>query len=112
MWVHYAATKLGRGELLEVVSFLDSMRTLVLAPLVLEARGALVRGVRRFERFATDETPALVATIASHDREECTAAIRACVAHYRRLRAVGPPLVLRGETERAAVAYLERVAPG
>jgi hypothetical protein len=27
IWVHYAATKLGRGELLEVVSFLDYLRT-------------------------------------------------------------------------------------
>ena len=44
VWVHYGATKLGRGELFEVVSFLNYLREAVLAPLITHRMGAPARG--------------------------------------------------------------------
>lgn len=52
VWVHYGATKLGRGELFEVVSFLNYLREAVLAPLITHRMGAPARGVRHLEAIA------------------------------------------------------------
>ena len=49
-WVHYVATKVGRGELLEAVDSLAFIRGLALGPLALASRGARPIGVRKLER--------------------------------------------------------------
>lgn len=109
-WVHYAATKLGRGELFEVVEFLAFMRAQVLAPLALHLRGLAPRGVRRLEQHAPDMVPDLAATVTSHDWDDCATAITRCVDLYRSLRGqlAVPP---RGgtEAEKASVRYLDTV---
>lgn len=110
-WVHYAATKLGRGELFEVIDFLAAVRAMVLGPLLCRRHGQLPRGVRRLESIAADETAALRATIATHSFAACAAAIQATVSLYRELRGRRDDSTLqRRETvERAACAYLDRV---
>jgi hypothetical protein len=109
-WVHYAAAKLGRGELFEVLDFLAFLRGNALAPLALHLRGISPRGVRRLEQHAPELVPAFAETVASHDRAQCARALVRCVDLYRHLRAqlTSPPEV-DAEAEAAAVRYLEEV---
>lgn len=109
-WVHYTATKLGRGELFEVLEVLTFLRGQVLAPLALQLRGLSPRGVRRLEQVAPDLVPALARTTASHDPHECAAAVLCCVDQYRALRdqlAVPPRVDAEAEVE--SVRYLREV---
>lgn len=109
-WIHYAATKLGRGELFEVIDFLTFLRGQALAPLALHLRGLTPRGVRRFEQHAPDLVPAFVGTTASHDAAECAAAVLCCVEVYRGLRGeLASPPRPDTEAEAAAVRYLRDV---
>lgn len=111
VWVHYAAAKLGRGELFEVLEFLSYLRLHVLGPLALVSAGQLPRGVRRLETYVPAFADSLQATVASHDVKECGKAIRQCVRLYRELRDNLAPadLVRRTAAERASVAYLDEM---
>lgn len=111
VWIHYAATKLGRGELFETLDFLSFLRAAVLGPLTLSEHGGLPRGVRRLEAIAPHDLERLEATVAAHDHESCGAAVRAAIEAYRDLRdrLASPDLVRHADTERAAVAYLDEV---
>lgn len=108
VWVHYAATKLARGELYEALDCLTFLRGTVLAPLAATARGRNARGVRFLERDLPDVAVALRATIAGYDEKEIRAAVTATIAFYRGLReeSAPPTLVQREAAERAAVAFL------
>jgi hypothetical protein len=111
IWVHYAATKLGRGELFEVIDALTFVRAGVLGPMVALKHGQEPRGSRRLETIATDELPALIATHPAYDRADCGRAILATIELYRQLRdAIAPPtIVRRTEAEHAAVQYLQEI---
>ena len=111
VWVHYGATKLGRGELLEAVDFLSSLRKLVLGPLALQHGGARPDGVRRVEELSTNAVANLVVTVAAYDPSSCYRALSAAIALYREQRAaLAPPsLVRRSEAEAESVSYLEAV---
>src|ERR1044072_7553111 len=54
IWVHYAATKIARGELFEAIEFLSFLRVTVLGPLALARAGARPSGVRKIETIAPD----------------------------------------------------------
>jgi hypothetical protein len=108
VWVHYCAAKIGRGELFECVDGLAFMRGLALGPLLARRAGQRPQGVRRLERFAPDEVPALAATIGDHSADGCADALRAAIALYRDLR--DPAVERREAAEAASVAYLEDVA--
>ncbi|MFE6507510.1 hypothetical protein ACFVDI_08795 [Nocardioides sp. NPDC057767] len=110
IWVHYAATKLGRGELFEVLEFLSFLRGEVLAPLAHHVRGLAPRGVRRFEQHMPDMVPLFAGTVASRDWDACAAAIARCIEAYRTLRGqLSDPIRLGVEVEDASVAYLDAV---
>jgi len=110
IWVHYAATKLGRGELFEVLEFLSFLRSEALVPLAQHVRGLTPRGVRRFEQRAPDLVPLVAGTVASHDWDECAAAVARCVEIYRSLRGqLSVPIGVSAEAEDASVAYLDTV---
>ncbi len=115
IWTHYASTKLGRGELLEVVSFLDFLRTTVLGPLLAQQYGAPARGVRKLEQLlpATALT-ALQATIGAPNRADCLAALRQAVALYQHLRAAlrSADFEPKARVEARALAYLAEIAAG
>ncbi|MFD9293389.1 hypothetical protein ACFWBV_35110 [Streptomyces sp. NPDC060030] len=70
IWVHYGATKLGRGELFETVGFLGYLRDTVLGPMPALRVGAPPRGVRHLESVAPAEARALRATLCGHDRQD------------------------------------------
>lgn len=110
-WVHYAAAKLGRGELFEVIDFLSFLRAQVLAPLYLAQRGEEPRGVRRIEQRAPTFAVELERTVAGYDRRQCAEAVRHCIELYRNLRrGVGSAdLVHRTAAEQASTHYLAQI---
>jgi|SRR5580658_130568 hypothetical protein len=110
-FVHYGATKLGRGEYFEVVGFLAFLRDRVLGPMCAARHGLEPRGVRRLEFYAREERAKFEATLCRNDRRDCGRALVAAVALYRELRqAMAPPdLTPRTAAETSAVAYLDAV---
>ncbi|MBO0844462.1 MAG: nucleotidyltransferase domain-containing protein [Nocardioides sp.] len=111
-WIHYATTKIGRGELFECLDTLSALRGMVFGPLLAVRRGQRPQGMRRIESWAPDEVSPLVATLGDHTVPGCVAAVRASIDLYRRLRAdnTAGQVCLHPEAEAAAVAYLEEVA--
>ena len=103
IWVHYAATKIARGELFEAIDFLSFLRGAVLGPLALARAGARPTGVRKIETIAPAFTVELRRTVAAYDAADCLRALRACVELYR-------SLTPRKSPERVVVAAMEYLA--
>ncbi|OKJ03374.1 nucleotidyltransferase domain-containing protein [Kitasatospora sp. CB01950] len=108
VWVHYGATKLGRGELFETIGVLTHLRDLVLGPLAARRAGTHPRGVRRLETAAPDAAHALRATLSGYDRHEAGRALLAAADLYRQWSA-GAPVERRRDAEKLAVQYLREV---
>lgn len=83
VWVHYTASKIGRGELFEALHTLDYLRAVVLGPLGLMQTGARPSGLRRVETAAPELAQRLQATVAKYDAADCLRALRACAEVYR-----------------------------
>jgi len=111
-WVHYVATKIGRGELLEAVDSLAFIRGLALGPMALASRRARPSGVRKLERAVPDLAARFAHTVASCDRGACLAALEQAIALYRDLRTemALEDLHRHDAAEAAAVAYVREVA--
>lgn len=108
IWVHYVATKIGRGELFEALDALAFLRSRVLGPPLLDAAGVMPAGVRRLDAQAGRHLPALLQTAAGYDRRAIVDALLASIALYRTLR---PATVSRREAAEAeAVQYLDGIA--
>jgi hypothetical protein len=113
VWIHYAAAKIGRGELFECLDLLAMLRSSVFGPLIALRAGVRAQGVRRLEQLDPPMVTALTATIGNHSEAGCLAALRAATRLYRQLRDEGDGRVVpREAAEREALAYLERVAAG
>jgi hypothetical protein len=111
VWIHYGATKIGRGELLEAHDFLSFLRARVLAPMALVQLGLRPSGVRRIEHVAPALAARLAATVATLEPSDILRAVHAAVALYRELRAqVASKLEVRSDAEAVAVEYLTEVA--
>lgn len=112
VWVHYLASKIGRGELFEALDAVGFLRAKVLGPLVLEQAWARPDGVRRIEQAAPELAGRLQETVARYDVRDILRAARAAIAIYRGLRERAAPegLERREEAEIAAQRYLEAVA--
>ncbi|TAJ50169.1 MAG: nucleotidyltransferase domain-containing protein [Herbiconiux sp.] len=108
VWVHYAAAKLGRGELFEVIDMLALMRSAALGPLAAVRAGIDPRGVRRLESAAPRDSDELRATVSRHDRKEAGEALRAAVRLYRSWSR-DIPFDRRTQAEDLAVQYLDDV---
>jgi predicted nucleotidyltransferase len=107
VWLHYGATKLARGELLEVQDMLPYLRGIVLGPLELQAAGLQPTGVRRMEQDLPEAARRLAETVAGYDAGDCARALVACADQYRALRG---DVERRTAAERAATAYLADVS--
>jgi predicted nucleotidyltransferase len=112
VWIHYAATKVGRGELLEAADFLSFLRSTVFGPLGKRQLGLRPVGVRRLETDAPQLAADLRRTIAAPERGSILAAIQVCVQLYRRLRSAERPIEKRTKAEAAALEYLARIEEG
>ncbi|RIJ77589.1 nucleotidyltransferase domain-containing protein [Nakamurella silvestris] len=110
VWIHYAATKLGRGELYEVIGFLAFLRDRVFGPMAAMRAGLRPRGVRRLERIDPAVTRELRATLSGYDLREAEAALLACVDIYQRwLEELGPEIDTHPTAAELAVGYLRQV---
>jgi hypothetical protein len=106
-WVHYTATKIGRGELFEAVGCLALLREKVLGPLALARAGGRPSGVRRIEMVAPEFARALRRTVTGYDAADCVNALRACVELYRSVRHRGGEVDV--EAERAVMSYVSQM---
>lgn len=111
VWLHYGATKLGRGELFEALDFLAFLRFQVLGPLALLAQGRRPAGVRKVETQVPLYLPDLIRTTAPYDRLACVRALQAAAAFYQNLRQqVGSgTFTVRTEAEEAALRYVDEI---
>lgn len=110
-WVHYVASKIGRGELFDALESLGFLRARVLGPLILEEAGAQPNLVRRIERDAPARARELEATVAASEARDCLRALHATIALYRSLRERRADLALRRgpEVEAQALAFLAAI---
>jgi len=108
VWVHYGATKLGRGELFELIDLLTYMRSTVLGPLVLINRGQQPRGVRRLEQYGAEEIEELKGTIPFHSFESCYQSLKITINMYQRLRRLSD-IVKKAEAERISIEFLDSI---
>ncbi|WP_103108502.1 nucleotidyltransferase domain-containing protein [Brevibacillus reuszeri] len=109
VWVHYGATKLGRGELFELIDHITYMRNAVLGPLFLIKNGELPTGVRRLEQYVSEDIEELKETIPNHGTESCYRALQMTIRLYQQLRQHLGNFEYKTEAEQVSVAYLETV---
>jgi len=114
-WVHYGATKLGRGELFEAVDSLAFLRVTVLAPLLQIKNGRLPRGARRVEQtFPATDLARLAETVAQYSAVSIADAQEKSITLYRDLRAAlfKDDVIVRSVAEKKCVDYFERIKRG
>lgn len=112
IWVHYAALRLGRGELLELLDHISYIRNSVLGSLLLVHQGHAPRRVRRAEQLLSPEAlRKLCRTVAPYDRKAIIAALWATIELYRELREedTSMDLLLRSQAEQRSVEFLQTV---
>ena len=105
IWVHYAVSRIARGELFEAIDFLAFLRGAVLGPIALARAGTRPTGVRKIETIAPAFALELRRTVASYDAADCLRALRACVELYRSLT----PRTSTERVEEVAMGYLAEV---
>ncbi|HNI90536.1 MAG TPA: aminoglycoside 6-adenylyltransferase, partial [Leptospiraceae bacterium] len=87
VWIHYAATKLGRGEYFETIDFISFLRTNVLGPLLHMKYGSLPRGVRKLEFLLNEQDQTkLRATIPEYSFHSIKLAILTIIDIYKELQ--------------------------
>ncbi len=112
VWVHYVAGKIARGEIFEAIESISFIRQNVIAQLMQIKNGRHPRGVRHIEQSAPDELPALLETIAVHDRQSCISALRALIRLYLELREpyLGQKIEPRLRAQEKAIEYLSLIS--
>ncbi|RCX23690.1 nucleotidyltransferase-like protein [Fontibacillus phaseoli] len=108
VWVHYGATKLGRGELFEVIDLLTFIRSTVLGPLILIRNGRQPRGVRKLEKYGVQELEDLKKTVSLHSFESCYQALKNTITMYQSLRQVSE-IETKAEAESISIEFLDNV---
>lgn len=109
IWVHYAGTKIARGEFFDAIAMLAYLRSTVLGPLALQRAGVRPSGVRRIEQAAPDVAAWMQSTLATHSRDSCVDALQQCVACYLDLRGDAGGVVCRVDAENAVMGYLGEI---
>ncbi|MCP4418065.1 MAG: oxalate:formate antiporter [Chloroflexi bacterium] len=89
VWIHYAGTKIGRGEYFEAVEFLSFVRSQVLGPLALQSAGYEARGVRKIEQLLPKFTEKLQGTVALLEKKSLLDATEHVAKIYLELRSSG-----------------------
>ncbi|MFN8347611.1 MAG: nucleotidyltransferase domain-containing protein [Spirosomataceae bacterium] len=112
VWIHYAALKIGRGELFEAFDFLGFLRMTVLGPLLHIKNGNQPRGVRKVETKLTgDDLHLLTQTTAALEKQALVTALWKSMSLYEMTRnLLFPDTVQRNtEAEKAVKRYLTEV---
>lgn len=114
IWMHYAALRLGRGELFELADHLGYIRNQALGSLLLAEHGKAPRRVRRAEQDLPPEAfNKLKRTVGAYDRQALIDAIYATIELYRELRSKaglrGQDLLMHQEAETRVIDLLATV---
>lgn len=111
VWIHYGATKIGRGEIFETIEFISSLRQMVIGPLILMKNGELPRGVRKIEFVAPESISLLKDTIPSYSIESCIKSLKVIIQIYLELREyfVTEDFEKRIEAEKCSINYLNKI---
>jgi hypothetical protein len=109
VWIHYATSRVGRGELFAAIDFLSFIREKVLGPIALHASSAHPNGVRHIERDASKYAESMQSTLATYKQKDIIRAIQSAISIYQFFRKDIAPrdLVLRSKAEKAADKYLD-----
>lgn len=87
VWIHYVATKLGRGEYFEAIDFLSFLRGNVLGPMFHSKYEKNPRGVRKLEfLLSVDDLEQLKRTLPSYDFDSIFESILTSIELYCDLR--------------------------
>ncbi|MBD2870267.1 oxalate:formate antiporter [Paenibacillus arenilitoris] len=109
VWVHYGATKLGRGELYELIDCVSFMRRSVLGPMIATLHRRPINGVRKLEMLEGPEIEQLERTVPVHDVRSCYDALQTTINLYKNLRARFSEAKPNLAAEAVSTAYLEEV---
>lgn len=111
IWIHYFATKVGRGELFEAIDFITFLRGKVLGNLIHMKNGALPRRVRQIEFVANEWIERLSKTIPCHNAKSCIDAGKEVVKIYKELREFhkSEVLIINSQAEDIAILYLYEI---
>ncbi|WP_028116821.1 nucleotidyltransferase domain-containing protein [Ferrimonas senticii] len=107
VWLHYAAGKVGRGELFEALDFLSFLRQQVLGPLALAQAGHPPSGVRKLEQLLPEYALQLQQTVAGYQAADLCRAIKASASLYLALRSA--QVQVRDRAQQAALTYLTQI---
>ena len=112
VWIHYAGTKIGRGEIFEAVDFTSFLRQMAIGPLILMKNEKLPRGVRKIEFDAKDSIEDLKETIPTYDKDSCVKAIEKIIEMYLDLREdfITEDFVRREKAQILSIKYLNDIA--
>jgi hypothetical protein len=91
IWLHYGATKIGRGELYEAIGMLGFFRDQILGPMLARRCRQPMRGVRYIENRSMDPQGLLNATVAEHSTPSIRKALLAAAEAYLILRSDAEP---------------------
>ena len=111
-WIHYAALKIGRGELMEAFDFLSFLRTTVLSPLLQVKNNRHARGLRKVEtELSASDLENLKITIAQYNRESILKALDNTISIYKNLRRklFDDKIMLQIRAEKLSLDYLKEV---
>jgi hypothetical protein len=106
IWVHYAAMKIGRGELFEALDMFAFLRRRVFGPLLAEQAGLRQYEVRHIERLIPDAVPQLATLTPPPDRAACAAALARAMDLYLDLTRAPVPANRKPAAEIAVRRYL------
>lgn len=107
IWVHYAATKIARGEYFEALEFLSFLRNVALSPLALQQAGLTPSGVRKIETRLPEFSKELELTAAKPEKESLIIATHKCIELYLELRE-NEQVEINIEAQEMCVTYLKQ----
>jgi len=112
VWIHYAATKLGRGELFEVIELLSFLRITVIGTLFHLKYKSLPRGVRKLEFILNEhDLDKLKNTIPVYSFESIKSSIYTVVDIYKELSEIlfDDNIIRLSKAESNSLQYLKNV---
>jgi predicted nucleotidyltransferase len=112
-WIHYAALKIGRGELMEAYDFLSFLRMTVLSPLLQVKNNRNARGLRKVEtELSASDLENLKITIAQYNRASILKALDNTISIYKNLRRklYDDKIILQSRAEKLSTTYLKEIA--
>ncbi len=112
VWIHYGASKLGRGEYFEAIDFISSLRGMVIGPLFHLKYNSNPRGVRKMEFILNKEDLSrFKKTIPNYTFDSIKSSIYNLIYIYKELRSLlfDDKVVLLNLAEEVSVLYLDNI---